>query len=322
VNAMLSNHRSTLWLIARLTLLTLSLLLLIAGHLWADEDSPRDKMGFIDILLLPRVWVGALFGLMGIIALMKVRPIETFRTLALPLIFFVFGVLYVLPLGEFARGMGMHPSPVCVMTKPFAFVNAGRGIPIVFSAILFSIAIMSLLGNKSFCGWVCPIGALQEFVHLAPVPKRFKFKLPFRFTNTLRAVFFFAFIALTFAVGEDIFNYVSPFHALHWTFPVLEMIIFIVVMIVALFIFRPFCYLFCPIGLLTWLLEQVSLTRIEVDPDKCTTCYECTEKAPCPAMGPIVDGHKWRPDCHACGRCLNTCPESAISFAANRMFKK
>jgi polyferredoxin len=300
--------------ILQLALLTAAFVLLIAGHLWADEEPARKQMGFFDILMLPRVWVGALFCLAGAVILMKARGNRALRVGFLPLIFFVFGVLTVLPLGQFARGMGLHPSPMCSITKPFLFVNAGRSIPVVFPAILFSIAVLSIAGNKLFCGWVCPIGALQELVHEVPLGGKLKFKLPFKVTNWIRVLLFVAFVPLVFLVGKSVYDYINPFETLHWGFEIYGLVVLGIVLVAALFVFRPFCYVVCPIGLFTWLLERISVVKVKVDSDKCITCYECSEKAPCPAMIDIVDGKKWRPDCFSCGKCLDTCTEDAISY--------
>jgi polyferredoxin len=273
-------------------------------------------MGFFDILMLPRVWVGALFCLAGAAVLMKARGKRALRLGFLPLIFFAFAVLTVLPLGQFARGMGLHPSPMCTITKPFLFVNAGRGIPVVFPAILFSIAVFSIAGNKLFCGWVCPIGALQELVHEVPLTSKLKVKLPFKVTNWIRMLLFVAFVPLVFLIGKSVYDYINPFETLHWGFDVFGLIVLGIVLVAALFVFRPFCYVVCPIGLFTWVLERISVVKIKIDPDKCITCYECSDEAPCPAMVDIVDGKKWRPDCHSCGKCLDTCPEDAIRYRA------
>jgi polyferredoxin len=317
-------HRTRFSVRAVLPLLILvaSGVLLVSGQLWAQVEQPRGKMGFWDILLLPRVWVGAMFCLVGAVALARARTIRTVRKVALPVIFFTFGVLSVLPLGWFARGMGMHPSPVCTVTKPLLFLNAGREVPIVFAGVLFSIAVFSVAGNKLFCGWVCPVGALQELMHEIPLAKRFKVRLPFRVTNGIRVAAFVLFVPLVFVVGRSIFDYINPFHALHWTFAAYEMFVLVVVMVAALFIFRPFCYLLCPLGLFTWILERISIARIQVDTERCVTCYNCIEEAPCPAIGAILDGKRTAPDCHSCGKCLDICSENAIRFSGRNIFRK
>ena len=318
----MKHRRSVARTTIQVLLLIVSAVLLVASQLWAQGEEPRAKMGFWDILMLPRVWMGALFCLMGIVLLAKAKATRTVRNVALGIIFLTFTVLATLPLGSFARGMGLHPSPVCTVTKPFLFINAHRAVPIVFPTILFTIAVFTIAGNKSFCGWVCPLGALQELVHQIPPANRRRFKLPFKVTNWIRVVTYVVFVPLVFIIGKSIYDYFNPFEALHWGFELLATSTLLIVLVAAFFIFRPFCYLFCPIGLVSWLLEQISLSRVEVDPDKCTVCYECTDVAPCPAMRYIVDGARFRPDCHACGRCLNTCSEDAIKWVGRSIFRR
>lgn len=311
----MATRNSPLMSALKWVLLSTALLLLVAGQPWAAGEPPRAKPGFWDVLTLPRVWVGALSCLAGAAILVRRRGVRAARNVALPIIFIVFGVVAVLPLGSFARGMGLHPSPVCTVTKPFLFLEAGRGVPVVFSAILVSIAVFSIVGNKLFCGWVCPVGALQELAHDLPPARRRRLKLPFKVTNWIRVTAFAVFLAMVLVVGTSIYDRINPFHALHWTFALYEMAVLLVVLAAAVFIFRPFCYLLCPLGLFSWLLEQFSVARVRVDGDKCITCYNCVDQAPCPAAAAVVNGARIRPDCHACGKCLDTCSENAISFS-------
>jgi polyferredoxin len=91
-------------------------------------------------------------------------------------------------------------------------------------------------------------------------------------------------------------------------------VVFIVTLVAGVFIFRPFCYLVCPLGLVTWVLEHAAITKVKLDRRKCTDCGVCTKLSPCPAVQPILDGRVSRPDCHACGRCIEVCPEKALRF--------
>lgn len=258
----ISKHR-----ILAIGLGSIALLLLVASTLWAEEEEARKPLGFFDVWQLPRVWIGAIFCLIGLALLIKTRISRNLRLLFLVVIFFTFSVLAILPLGKFAWGMGLHPSPMCSITKPFLFVNAGRSIPIIFFAILASIAILSIIGNKLFCGWVCPVGAAQEITHRIRLPEKFEINLPFRITNTIRAIIFVAFVPLVFWTGKELYEYFNPFEFLHWGFQLYVTIVFAVTLIAALLIFRPFCYLICPIGLFSWLLEHLSLAKVKVDKD-------------------------------------------------------
>lgn len=289
--------------------------LMISGSaVWAQGGGPGRTIGFFDILLLPRVWVGALFCLAGLILLMKSCLSRNLRLLILPVVFFVFGMLWMLPLGRFAQGMGPHPSPLCTVTKPFMFMKAGYPVPIVFVAIFISMAVLSVIGNKLFCGWVCPIGAVQEIFHRLPLPAGLKKRLPFKITNTIRVAAFIVFIAVVSTAGIITYDYFNPFELLHWHFTVRLVIVFGITMAAAVFIFRPFCYLWCPLGLFTWVLEHISLVKVRVDKDVCSECDICVDESPCPSVRAILDGRISRPDCHACGRCVEACPEGALKF--------
>jgi polyferredoxin len=289
-------------------------LLTIPSTLGAEGGMGRRPMGIVDILMLPRVWVGALFCLIGLGLLMKSWSRRRVRFIFLFVIFFAFAIFSVLPLGDFARGMGLHPSPVCSITKPFLFLRAGREVPSIFSIILASIALLSVVGNKLFCGWACPIGALQEIFHRIPLRRKFKVKLPFRVTNLVRIILAALFVPVILSAGISIYDLFNPFESLHWSFAPLSMTILLVTIVGSVFIFRPFCYMVCPIGLFTWGLEHISLIRVKVNKETCTDCNLCIHLSPCPAVPAILQDTTSRPDCHACGRCLELCPEKALTF--------
>ena len=197
--------------------------------------------------------------------------------------------------------MSMHPSPLCMIEKPFIFVSMGRAVPIMFLAIIASVIILSILGTKLFCGWVCPIGALQELLHMVPIKKELKGKIPFRLSNGIRIFFFVLFLTFLFAAGFSLYAYTNPFEFFHFGWGALSIIALAVVMIASLFIFRPFCYLLCPLGLVTWLVEHISIFKVRLDKEKCTDCKICITQSPCPTVKSILDDSEVRPDCHPCG---------------------
>ncbi len=290
-------------------------LLFLASLLLADEDGDhRPLLGFWGIMAYPRYWMSLVFGLLGFILLQKVRLTKNLRLLFLPIIFFIFSLVELLPLGVFAQRMGLHPSPVCTVSKPFLFFVEGKVIPLAFWVSLLVIAALTLLGNKLFCGWVCPVGALQELIHRIPLPKRFKLEVPFRVANSIRIVIFALFILFVFTMGIEIYEYFNPFEVFHWDLEAAGLVILGAVMLVALFMWRPFCYIVCPLGLITWVLEQFSLFRVRIEPGICTDCDRCIRDNPCLAMRAIVKGSRVRPDCFACGLCIESCPKKGLRY--------
>jgi len=294
-------------------LCAVAILLCIPDTTWAAGGGRR-SMGFLDILLLPRVWVSTIFCLAGMGLLIKAHVHSRLRLIVLSAVFFFFGILPALPLGWFAWGMGLHPSPVCAITKPFLFLSAGRQVPIIFIAILFFISVFSIVGNKLFCGWACPIGAIQEAFNHIPLTRKLRFILPFRLTNTLRMIIFIAFITLVLTIGWSIYDYFNPFHFLHWRFEIMSVTVLLITLMASLFIFRPFCHLVCPIGLYTWALEHFSLVKVKVNKHDCKDCDLCIKKSSCPAVQSVLEEKRSRPDCFACGRCIEACPEKALRF--------
>ena len=296
----------------RKLLFTLFLFILVlATSALADDGEKRDSMAFWQAFTLPRVWVSYVVGLLGFLLLIKGWVGKRVRLAGLGVALFLFGVLEGLHLGAVSTGMGMHPSPICMLEKPVIFLSKGMAVPVFFFGMILSVALLNLIGNKFFCGWVCPVGAIQELVHKLPLPK---LRVPFKISNTVRVLFFAAFVLVTFLLRLSLFEYVNAFHFFHWDWYWMSMLILGVVLMASLFIFRPFCYFLCPMGLFSWLLEHVALFRVYKKEVDCGKCRLCVEKSPCPAVSAIVEGRWSRPDCHACGACIDLCPNKNLSF--------
>jgi polyferredoxin len=133
-------------------------------------------------------------------------------------------------------------------------------------------------------------------------------------TNAVRALVFVVFLVVVFLTGKAVYDFFNPFEGLHWGLVPIGTTALVITAILALFIFRPFCYLACPIGLWTWVLEHIALTKLRVNKETCTSCDVCVKKTNCPAVAPILEGRRSRPDCHACGDCMKVCPKNALEW--------
>jgi ferredoxin len=181
--------------------------------------------------------------------------------------------------------------------------------------------LLGVVGNKLICGWACPFGALQELIYTLPFFKKIKpHKLPFAVTNTIRGTLFLSMLLILFGVvgskkGFVIYHYINPFNLFNLDFETASSLITVIAAIgVGLFFYRPFCQFICPFGLLSWMVERLSLYRVTVDTEACTHCGACVKACPLPAMEGRLEEKQFPADCFSCGRCLNACPVDAIRY--------
>ncbi|MCD4707716.1 MAG: 4Fe-4S binding protein [Candidatus Sabulitectum sp.] len=131
-------------------------------------------------------------------------------------------------------------------------------LPLVFSAFF----------GRIFCGWVCPMGAVQEFLYSIHIPGRFS--PSGKLHNKLKYLSTFILIALIAVILLDRFGVVSlkwsapfcaidPFHTIFTLFLSGNMIIAGVTIILAIFIRRFFCRYFCFYGAAQSLFAKLTL---------------------------------------------------------------
>ncbi|MCK4580246.1 MAG: 4Fe-4S binding protein [Dehalococcoidia bacterium] len=182
-------------------------------------------------------------------------------------------------------------------------------------------AVLAVVGNKLICGWVCPFGALQELIYHLPILRKLKKrKVPFVVSNTIRGALFIVVLLLLFDVvggrkGFVIYHFMNPFNLFNFDIETISVGATIVAALVVSFgFYRPFCQFVCPFGLVSWLLERVSIFRVKIDRSRCTDCGICVSVCPLDAAKDRVAGKMFPADCFSCARCLNVCPTDAIHY--------
>lgn len=88
-------------------------------------------------------------------------------------------------------------------------------------------------------------------------------------------------------------------------------VILIVMILVSILIYRPFCKYICPLGAIYSLFNPVSVLRYRVDMEKCVHCGACANVC---KMGcdPVKNANSL--ECIRCGTCKNICPAQAIEY--------
>ena len=285
------------------------LLILFPVIIFAQEhETLKSGRGFWDFMLSVKYFSVFAFTIVSIFSLWLSKVSRKIRIWITASAFVIFGIVPI-----FFNFLFITPSPICATTKPFLF-----GLKPQFLATLSAIGVLSLVSVKGFCSTACPVGGLQELLYKIPSIKRIK--IPFKISNSVRIGLFLLFLIVAIAFKTSTYYYYNLFDLIHWEFsmPAWELIEFIIFLVLILtasaFIFKPFCYLICPMGLFTWILEHFAFLKIRVNKSKCTSCGECERKAPCTSVKGIIEEKLIKGDCHLCGECISACKFEALYY--------
>lgn len=219
--------------------------------------------------------------------------------------------------------LGKSPNPMEGAIKAFKSMIGLYPDPMVKVIAFGFFILLAIIGNKIICGWACPFGALQELIYSIPILQKIKKrKLSFVITNTIRGSIFIAMFLFLFGIiggrrGFVIYHYVNPFNLFNLDFESFSILLTVIIALLLSFIvYRPFCQVICPFGLISWIIERFSFFRVRIDKEKCTQCGACIKICPSQAAEGLVNGKKMPTDCFSCARCLNVCPFDAIQYAS------
>ena len=221
---------------------------------------------------------------------------------------------YACPLASFACPMGSFQNFLSLRRFPFAIAG-------------FFVTIGAMFG-RAVCGWACPFGLFQDL--LAGVGPRRKLARSNRWAR-MRYVVLVGLVAIgALATGSPIFCKLCPAGTLSAGIPQVILRPFLrqmigplywikvgllaVLVLVALFVKRPFCRFLCPLGAVYSPFNRVSLMRMRVDYSACTKCNAC--KHVCPVDIAIYED----PDSDACIRCLECtrCPAVSVAYGPTK----
>jgi NosR/NirI family nitrous oxide reductase transcriptional regulator len=182
-----------------------------------------------------------------------------------------------------------------VQNISLALFNTGYAVPL--SALLFFMIplIFALLFGRVFCAGVCPLGAIQELtgfkqIRISKGVESVLATIPFIYLGL--AVLFSAtgstFIICRYDPFVGIFRLDAPY----------TMIIFgALLLLVGIFVNRPYCRYLCPYGVLQNIFSRFAGKHLTITPAECTNCRLCEECCPYDAILPsdIVEA-KERPE--------------------------
>lgn len=199
------------------------------------------------------------------------------------------------------------------------------------SNVVLVIAVLgtALLLRSAFCGWICPLGFLQDLVSnlsrvlqkRIPAVRRGIASLKTRTARLAvldRYLRYLKYLVLAWAVGGSayfgfmVFRDYDPWATLlnlaEFSFTP-GVIVLLILIVASFFIERPWCRYACPLGAASGLLGKLSPVYLKREEDACTSCKLCTKS--CPMGLNIHDAQTIKSaDCITCLECVGACPRN------------
>lgn len=184
-------------------------------------------------------------------------------------------------------------------------------------ALTIALLIMAVIGGRFFCGWICPIGTLQDFS--AWIGKKLgviRYKgLRIKSFDPIVLKYIFLLLLLLISVlgfGAVIAD-ISPWRAflslprftVTWLDMKLGFAVLIAILVVSVFISRFFCRYLCPLGAAQTLFCSFSLFSIRHEKG-CSKCNKCLEKCPV-GLNYSTESNIISPECIRCLECVDDC---------------
>ena len=207
--------------------------------------------------------------------------------------------------------------------------------------VLGIIMLYGVILGRTICGWLCPLGWIQELLHRIPTPKLKKSRVTRALSwlkYVLLAVFVIA-LPLWYGLRYDLplpafCKYICPAGTFEGAvghlanpgndsmFSMLgilftrKFVIMLVIGLTCVFCYRSFCRFICPLGAIYGLFNRFNIVGVKVDQSRCNHCGACVRG--CGMDVRHVGDH----ECINCGKCMDACNQGAISIKAGRITLK
>ena len=204
--------------------------------------------------------------------------------------------------------------------------------------VLGILLIFGVVLGRTVCGWLCPLGLIQELLHKIPTPKIRKNRFTRALTWLKYVILAVSVIAvpLWFGLAKDLplpafCKYICPAGTLegavgHLANPAnvsmysmlgilftRKWVIMLTIAAACVFCYRSFCRFICPLGAIYSLFSRFTVIGIRIDPDRCTGCGACVRHCRMDVK------HAGDRECIHCGQCMDVCAPGVISLKAGNI---
>lgn len=165
-----------------------------------------------------------------------------------------------------------------IQNVTLAITDSTYAIPITAIVFLAVPLVFALFFGRTFCAAVCPLGMVQDFVVVKPikVPGFLEHALGMLAFVYLAAGIFFAATGSAFLICLY-----DPFVGFFRLTGSLQMLVLGgLLLVIGLFVGRPYCRFLCPLGAIFRVLGPLSRRHVTVTPAECIKCRLCEDACP------------------------------------------
>ncbi len=191
-------------------------------------------------------------------------------------------------------------------------------------AILIGVLGVSLVAGRAFCGWLCPLGAVQDylarlarkwsgekrFIRGKKSPARFPTRLPKQVDKWARNIKYLILGIILWVSVTAVYpplHYLCPVRAL-FSFQLqtgLLWSVLITFIVTSMLVERFWCKYLCPLGAALAIFNKIMPLRLRVNEHTCVDCGRCDTECPMDIKNAHANSRDL--ECIQCLECLETC---------------
>jgi len=241
---------------------------------------------------------------------------------------FLLGLRHIMPGRESTGGAFDAFCPMGGVETFWLYVTTGHTMKttnLLNFAILIGVIGVSLLAGRAFCGWMCPIGTLQDMLvdwsrrlsgggkrHIRGKRSKAKFpiELPPKVDQWARYLKYLVLLIVLIASVKAVYpplREICPARAL-FSFELGEPLlvsVLITFIITSLLVKRFWCKYLCPLGAFLAITNKFAPLRVVINKNSCTNCGRC--EAECPVDIPAIPDSMRSLECIQCLECIESC---------------